>query len=175
MLTQQGHLTIHLLFTGASTTQAVTGTITVNAAAASNSGNISFVNGTCECPNATVGDIDVINGVTYTAVDNSTISSQANSGNVNLCTTLVTSMQNLFSGKANFNSDIGFWDTSSVTNMDRMFENASSFNQDISGWCVSNINSEPINFLFSSALTEANKPVWGTCPTSFNINCNSLL
>ena len=45
----------------------------------------------------------------------------------------------------------------------------SSFNQDISGWCVSNINSEPINFLFSSALTDANKPVWGTCP-NYNIN-----
>jgi len=73
-------------------------------------------------------------------------------------------MQNLFSGKANFNSDIGFWDTSNITNMDRMFENASSFNQNISGWCVSNINSEPTNFLFNSALTEDNKPVWGTCP-----------
>ena len=35
-------------FQGASTSQAVTGTITVNAAAAShNSGSISFVNGTC--------------------------------------------------------------------------------------------------------------------------------
>ena len=111
----------------------------------------------------------MINGTTYTVVDNSTIGGQANNGNINLCTTLVTSMQNLFSGKANFNSDIGFWDTSNVTNMDRMFENASSFNQDISGWCVSNINSEPINFLFSSALTDANKPVWGTCP-NYNIN-----
>ena len=116
----------------------------------------------------------MINGTTYTVVDNSTIGGQANNGNVNLCTTLVTSMQNLFSGKANFNSDIGFWDTSNVTNMDRMFENASSFNQDISGWCVSNINSEPINFLFSSALTEANKPVWGTCPTySISVTASS--
>ena len=53
--------------------------------------------------------------------------------------------------------------------MDRLFENASSFNQDISGWCVSNINSEPLNFLFNSALTEANKPIWGTCP-NYNIN-----
>ena len=150
---------------GASTTQTVSGTITVNAAATTNnSGSISFINGTCECPNATVGDTAVINGVTYTAVDNSTIGGQANSGNINLCTTLVTSMQNLFSGKANFNSDIGFWDTSNITNMDRMFENASSFNQNISGWCVSNINSEPTNFLFNSALTEDNKPVWGTCP-----------
>ena len=136
---------MHVTFSGATTSQAVTGTITVNAAATTNnSGSISFVNGTCECPNATVGDTAVIGGVTYTAVDNSTIGGQANSGNINLCTTLVTSMQNLFSGKANFNSDIGFWDTSNVTNMDRMFENASSFNQDISGWCVSNINSEPI-------------------------------
>jgi len=128
--------------------------------------SISFdSNGTCNCAGATVGDTEVINGTTYTVVDNSTIGGQANNGNINLCTTLVTSMQNLFSGKANFNSDIGFWDTSNVTNMDRMFENASSFNQDISGWCVSNINSEPINFLFSSALTDANKPVWGTCPS----------
>jgi uncharacterized repeat protein (TIGR02543 family) len=148
---------------GATTSQAVTGTITVNAAAAASS--ISFVNGTCECPNATVGDTAVIDGITYTAVDNSTIGGQVNSGNINLCTTLVTNMQNLFSGKANFNSDIGFWDTSNVTNMDRLFENASSFNQDISGWCVSNINSEPLNFLFNSALTEANKPIWGTCPS----------
>jgi surface protein len=153
-----------LTFTGASTSQAVTGTITFNAAV-SNLGNISFVNGTCSCPNATAGDTAVIDGITYTAVDNSTIGGQVNSGNINLCTTLVTNMQNLFSGKANFNSDIGFWDTSNVTNMDRMFENASSFNQDISGWCVSNINSEPTNFLFSSALTEDNKPLWGTCPS----------
>jgi len=157
-----GTIYYSLAFTGASTSQTVTGTITINAAATTNnSGSISFINGTCQCPNATAGDTDVINGVTYTAVDNSTIAGQIANSNVNLCTTLVTSMQNLFSGKANFNSDIGFWDTSNVTNMDRMFENASSFNQDISGWCVSNINSEPINFLFSSALTEANKPLWG--------------
>ena len=144
----------------ASNTASVQRTVIVSVAS-----SISFVNGTCNCAGATVGDTEVINGTTYTVVDNSTIGGQANNGNINLCTTLVTSMQNLFSGKANFNSDIGFWDTSNVTNMDRMFENASSFNQDISGWCVSNINSEPINFLFSSALTDANKPVWGTCPS----------
>jgi surface protein len=126
--------------------------------------SIYFENGTCKCPNATAGDTADINGVSYKAVDNSTIVGQIANSNVNLCTTLVTNMQNLFSGKANFNSDIGFWDTSNITNMDRMFENASSFNQNISGWCVSNINSEPTNFLFNSALTEDNKPVWGTCP-----------
>ena len=45
---------------GATTSQAVTGTITVNAAAVASS--ISFVNGTCECPNATVGDTAVLMG-----------------------------------------------------------------------------------------------------------------
>lgn len=45
-----------------------------------------------------------------------------------------------------------------------MFYDASSFNQDISGWCVSNISSEPNSFSDGSPLTEANKPVWGTCP-----------
>ena len=50
--------------------------------------HISFVNGTCECPNATVGDTAVIGGVTYTAVDNSTIAGEIANGNVNLCTTL---------------------------------------------------------------------------------------
>jgi len=48
--------------------------------------------------------------------------------------------------------------------MGSMFVNASSFNQDLTAWCVSNIISEPDNFATDSVLTEANKPVWGTCP-----------
>ena len=46
----------------ASNTASVNRTVIVTA----NSGNISFVNGTCECPNATVGDTAVIGEVTYT-------------------------------------------------------------------------------------------------------------
>jgi hypothetical protein len=65
--------------------------LSINSAFAQ-SGNISFINGTCECPNATVGDTDVINGLAYTAVDNSTIAGQIANGNGNLCTTLVTDM-----------------------------------------------------------------------------------
>jgi hypothetical protein len=45
-----------------------------------------------------------------------------------------------------------------------MFQDATVFNKDLSGWCVTNITSEPTNFSTSSALTNANKPVWGTCP-----------
>ena len=35
--------------------------------------SIYFENGTCKCPNASAGDTAVINGTTYTVVDNSTI------------------------------------------------------------------------------------------------------
>ena len=41
---------------------------------------------------------------------------------------------------------------------------ASSFNQVLSDRCVTNIFSEPYNFATNSALTNANKPLWGTCP-----------
>ena len=86
-----------------------------------NSGNIYFENGTCKCPNASVGDTAIIGSTTYTVVDNSTIQGEVDSGNVNLCTTLVTNMTDLFKDKSSFNSDIGFWDTSNVTLMNSMF------------------------------------------------------
>ena len=47
-----------------------------------------------------------------------------------------------------------------------MFYNSTSFNQDISSWCVTNIASEPNYFSTNSALSQSNKPIWGTCPTA---------
>ena len=110
---------------------------------------IYFENNTCKCPNATVGDSTTISGTTYTAVNNSTIAGQIAAGNVNLCTTLVTSMigngtaadsdrYNFFNNNS-FNSDISFWDTSSVTDMSFMFYRASAFDQDIGNWDTSNV------------------------------------
>ena len=54
---------------------------------------IYFESETCKCPNAIVGDTAEISGVTCTAVDNSTIAGEIANGNINICKTLVTSMQ----------------------------------------------------------------------------------
>ena len=47
---------------------------------------------TIKCPNAAIGYTGVINGVTYTVVDNTTIRTEIANSNCNLCTTLVTNM-----------------------------------------------------------------------------------
>ncbi|MDA9016229.1 BspA family leucine-rich repeat surface protein [Flavobacteriaceae bacterium] len=132
--TATGTYNYSLTVSGSTTGQTVTGTIIVNPAPP----NISFDgNGTCKCPNASEGDTATISGTLYTVVDDSTIAVQITNGNVNLCTTLVTDMSQLFKDDNSFNSNISFWDTSNVTDMSEMFSYATSFNQDISSWITS--------------------------------------
>ena len=110
---------------------------------------------TIKCPNAAIGYTEVINGVTYTVVDNTTIRTEIANGNCNLCTTLVTNMtgdsntySNFFNDES-FNSNIGFWDTSNVTDMSSMFYGATAFNQDIGSWDTSSVTT--MNSIFENA------------------------
>ena len=146
-----GTFNYSLTVSGSTTGQTVTGTITVNAP-------IAYIdsNGTCKCPDATVGDTAVINGTTYTVVNNSTIANQIGAGNYNLCTTLVTEMSGLFAGgvDGSFNANIGFWDTSNVTTMANMFDSATEFNQDIGSWDTSSVTNMSYMFQFASAFNQ---------------------
>ena len=83
----------------------------------------------------------------------------------------VTEMYSMFVVALRFNGNVSSWDVSNVGSgsntpgtLMSMFQQATDFNQDLSGWCVTNYTSEPDGFSSMSALTEANKPIWGTCP-----------
>ena len=89
---------------------------------------------------AIAGDKGKINGVTYTVVDKSTLTTMINNGDdvTKVCTSLVTDMSNMFTEVPDFNQKIGTWDVSNVTTMYGMFDGA-GFNQDISNWDVSSV------------------------------------
>tara|TARA_B110000259_G_scaffold79577_1_gene93218 strand:+ start:2558 stop:2770 length:213 start_codon:yes stop_codon:yes gene_type:complete len=70
----------------------------------------------------------------------------------------------MFKSATVLNQNIGSWNTSSANEMSYIFYFAQIFNQDLSGWCVTKIASEQTGFAISSALTNTNKPIWGTCP-----------
>ena len=84
------------------------------------------------CPNASVGDSGVVNGISYTKRNEDELRSLVNSSNwspiENSCTSSVTDMSEMFNAADSFNGDIGGWDTSSVTDMSAMFHAAISFN-----------------------------------------------
>ena len=118
------------------------------------SSSIRFEDGTCKCPEANVGDTAVIDGVTYTVVDNTSIRTEVALGNVNLCTTQVTDLMQLFEGNTTFNMEIGFWDTSNVVRLERLFSGATAFNQDISQWDVSNVTNMVNVFLNATSFNQ---------------------
>jgi surface protein len=95
------------------------------------------------CAGAVNGDTGVLNGVTYTVVNLSTLNTLIN-GQFDLskvCTSLITDMSSLFKNDTSFNQDISSWDVSNVTDMQGMFAGATSFNQDLSYWDISNVTS----------------------------------
>ena len=96
------------------------------------------------CEIANVGDTGVINGITYTVVDEAMLREMmTNEENVTkVVTTKVTDMYGL-NTNSGFNQDISSWDVSNVTDMSYMFLInelvLTDFNQDISSWDVSSV------------------------------------
>ena len=91
---------------------------------------------TCMCPDASVGDTGLVNGITYTkrTAAQITITNAATT-----CTSGITDMTEMFYNANNFNQDISSWDVSSVTDMTSMFMYTQVFNQPIGNWDVSSV------------------------------------
>ena len=123
---------------------------------------------------AEVGDTGVINGITYTVVDEAMLREMVENEQdvTKAVTTKVTNMSELFfisnSNPNSFNQPIGNWDVSNVTSMRFMFRNATSFNQDISNWDVSNVFNMQAMFQIA---TSFNQPI-GSWDVSNVINMN---
>ena len=77
-------------------------------------------------------------------------------------------MNSTFSGRFDFNENIGNWDTSSVTNMGRMFDQT-SFNQPIGEWNTSSVTN--MSGMFNSA--DFNQPI-GKWDTSSVTNMSNM-
>jgi surface protein len=92
------------------------------------------------CDDANIGDTGVINGVTYTVVDETMLRYKVTFEEdvSKLATTKVTDMRQLFYNDINFNQPIGNWDASSVTDMQYMFQ-YTTFNQPIGDWDTSSV------------------------------------
>ncbi len=101
----------------------------------------------------------------------------------NIFTGQVTNIDSLFYNENNFNSDIGYWDTSSVTSMVNVFRNANSFNQSIENWDTSSVTlmsgmfigatsfNQPLDSWDTSSVTDIGSMFYGA--TSFNQPLNS--
>ena len=114
------------------------------------------------CDFASVGDTGVIDGVTYTVVDETMLREMIdNQEDVTIVvTTKVTDMETMFYDEdetfSDFNQDISNWDVSNVTNMRGMFQLAYLFNQPIGDWDVSNVTDMRAMFNFAE---DFNQPI----------------
>ena len=116
---------------------------------------------TVKCSGCSPGDQGVVNGVIYTAHDNTTLAAKNKNDNDwdRVVTTLVTDMSDLFRSVNNWNKNISSWDTSNVTDMSYMFYQ-NNFNQDIGNWDVSNV--EDMKYMFHSGVFNQDIGSWDT-------------
>ena len=112
------------------------------------------------CEDANVGDTGVINGVTYTVVDEAMLRTMVANGEdvTKVATTKVTDMSYLFyidsDTNSDFNQNISSWDVSNVTTMFGMFELAIDFNQPIGDWDVSKVTTMGHMFQLASSFNQ---------------------
>ena len=114
------------------------------------------------CDDAEVYSTGIINGETYTVVNEIVLRDMIENGDdiTKVVTTKITDMSYLLATEYesfyDFNQDISSWDVSNVTTMEYMFAEADLFNQDISIWDVSNVIS--LCGMFANA-TSFNQPI----------------
>ena len=105
---------------------------------------------TVRCQDAVVGDVGVVDGMTYTKVSEIELDLESTSDSQEwgfFCTSGVRHMHSLFAGARTFNQDISTWDTSSVTDMSSMFSGAREFNKDIGDWDTSSVTDMSVMFI----------------------------
>ena len=125
------------------------------------------------CDDAEVYSTGIINGETYTVVNEIVLRDMIENGDdiTKVVTTKITDMSYLLATEYesfyDFNQDISSWDVSNVTTMEYMFAEADLFNQDISIWDVSNVIS--LCGMFANA-TSFNQPIgnWDVSNTIAN-------
>ena len=127
---------------------------------------------TVKCTNCVAGDTGVVNGLTYTAHDVTSLYLKSKDDNDwdRVCTSLVSQTSYLFANFPDFNQDISSWDVSSVTNMSSTFHTANSFNQDLSSWNVDNVTIYCGGFCYGADSWTLPKPNFTNC--SYDLGCN---
>ncbi|MEQ8525227.1 BspA family leucine-rich repeat surface protein [Gracilimonas sp.] len=113
---------------------------------------------TVTCKEANPNDTGILGTVTYKALSRDSLKTRVDAGQdvTNVCTSLITNMDDMFLNVTDFNQPIGNWDVSNVTTMSNMFYGNQVFNQDIGNWDVSRVTNM-MNMFFGA--TSFNKPL----------------
>ena len=100
-----------------------------------------------ENPDAWNSTNGLLHGVTYGPIEE-------------LCTGDVTTLNELFQYKSNFDADISRWNTAQVISLYRTFMGANSFSGDISGWSVSLVTTMREAFVGASLFDGRGLEAW---------------